>query len=61
MGDTYQCAACGGVYEKVQDDEWNDDLARAETVSTFGPVPETECEVVCDDCYRKMMGLADAD
>jgi hypothetical protein len=54
--ETYECAACGGVFEKG----WSDEEAEDEVAATFPGHAMTECALVCDDCYRQM-GYGDAD
>ena len=54
MTDTYTCSLCGEVFEKG----WTDEEAMEESSKQWGDQPPEELEVVCDDCYRKMMGLA---
>jgi hypothetical protein len=50
--ETYQCAMCGGTFDKVQDDEWSDAKAKEEHDRDFpGESLETSC-VICDDCYK---------
>ena len=46
----YRCAICGNVYEKGQSEE----EAHAELESNFPDVSVEDCDVVCDDCYKKM-------
>ncbi len=53
MPDTYQCDACGGVFDKA----WSDEEAGAERDKNFPGLEPEDQAVVCDDCYRKMMGL----
>ena len=53
MPDTYQCAACDGVFGKCRSDE----EAAAERDENFPDLEPEDEAVVCDDCYRKMMGL----
>ncbi len=57
MPDTYQCAACDGVFDKC----WSDDEAAAERDENFPGLEPEDQAVVCDDCYRKMMGLPPLD
>jgi hypothetical protein len=55
----YTCAACHGVFEP----EWSEPEAEAEYQRTF-PAEATAREpreVVCDDCYRKMLADEDGD
>lgn len=53
MTDEYTCAVCGETYKKG----WSDEDAFEEYQETFPDVPENEpMEVVCDDCYQRMMG-----
>lgn len=47
----YQCAMCGGIFEK----EWTDEEAEAELKEIFGDVPKENCGIVCDDCYKKAL------
>jgi DNA-directed RNA polymerase subunit RPC12/RpoP len=53
MSNTYTCAACSGVFDKG----WSDEEALAEKEENWGDMSMDDMEVVCDDCYRKMMGL----
>jgi hypothetical protein len=55
MAEKYTCASCKGTFEKGQSDE----DAAAELTETFGGVfvPE-DCDVVCDDCFQRMMAWA---
>jgi hypothetical protein len=43
----YLCAICGKTFIGTR----SDDVALAEMERDFGPVPEEEREVVCEDCY----------
>jgi DNA-directed RNA polymerase subunit RPC12/RpoP len=49
----YTCAACGGVFEPA----WSESEAEAEYQSAFPTEAEVRepREVVCADCYRKMV------
>ncbi len=48
----YQCAICSGVFEKgVSDDE-----AVAELGESFPGIAPTDCDLVCGDCYHRIMG-----
>ena len=47
----YQCAVCNGVFEKG----WSDEEAREELGENFPWCSVNDCELVCDDCYSKMM------
>jgi len=57
MSDTYKCAACDGVFEK----EWSDDEAMDESRDLFGDVPQSNLAVVCDDCFKAMSPMWEAD
>lgn len=50
MADEYTCAICDNTYDKT----WSDEESMAEMEQIFGQVPMEECNVVCDDCYKKM-------
>jgi DNA-directed RNA polymerase subunit RPC12/RpoP len=45
----YRCAHCGGIFEKG----WTDEEAMAEQKEDLPGVPLSECELVCDDCYKQ--------
>lgn len=48
----YKCAMCGGVFEK----EWSDEEAKAEQEDNgWGDIADEDMEIVCDDCYKKVM------
>ncbi len=50
----YQCNMCGGVYEKG----WTEEEAKAEAKENGFPLEESS--LVCDPCYRKIMGMEPA-
>lgn len=53
MGMKYQCNMCKGHFES----EWTDEEAREEYTNNFGqPVQEPEREIVCETCYKMVMG-----
>jgi Fe2+ or Zn2+ uptake regulation protein len=45
----YKCAHCGGIFEKGRTDE----EAMAEQKEDLPGVPLSECDLVCDDCYKQ--------
>lgn len=45
----YECAMCGGIFNKSQTDEEAD-----EECVKFFPGNDEPREVVCDDCFKKM-------
>lgn len=47
----YECAMCGGVFEKG----WTDEEAAKELSEVFIGYTPDDSELVCDDCYRKFM------
>lgn len=49
----YTCARCDGEFTS----DWSDEEAKAEHEDNFGYQPGAEACVVCDDCYRLVMGL----
>lgn len=53
MADTYICAMCGGIFEKG----WSDEEAWAEHDANFLGMSHDESEIVCDDCYQKMIAI----
>ncbi len=54
-GEPYTCAYCKGVFDKG----WTDEEALAELADEFAVSVEC-CDVVCDDCYKRM-GFGGAD
>ena len=46
----YKCAMCNNVYNKG----WTDEDAEKEFKENFGD-STGETDVVCDDCYKKIM------
>jgi hypothetical protein len=46
----YECAACGGIFDKVGSDE-DADKEYAGLFPTHSDEPRA---VVCDDCFKKM-------
>lgn len=48
---SYTCAECGQTYESG----WDEEDATAELAATFPLQDKTACDVVCDDCYKKIM------
>ena len=54
MAETYTCALCKGVFEF----EWTDKEATQEMEENFPGIPKEECDIICDDCFKKvMMGM----
>jgi hypothetical protein len=51
----FRCEKCEGIFNK----SWTDEEAKAEQEKNgFGDIPEAHMAVVCDDCYRSIMGFA---
>lgn len=54
MSNTYICAVCKGEFEKG----WSDEEALKEKNENFGNIKGfskiEDCDLVCDDCYKKM-------
>ncbi len=50
--ETYTCAQCGNTYETDQSDK------DAKTEMIENGWTESECDIVCDDCYNKVMNWA---
>ena len=48
----YRCAICGGIFEKGQSEE----AAQEEMKHNFPDVDKEDCDMVCDDCYKEIMG-----
>ena len=46
----YKCAKCENVFEKG----WSDEEADKEREAMWG-VPQSDCVLVCDTCYKKLM------
>jgi DNA-directed RNA polymerase subunit RPC12/RpoP len=52
MKETYKCSVCGITYKKG----WTDEEAKEELCDTFGDIAIEDCDIVCDDCYIKIIG-----
>lgn len=53
--DTYKCDMCGDTFEKG----WSDEEAEEEAADIFGvegAASNSDMSVVCEDCFRKVMG-----
>jgi hypothetical protein len=51
----YTCAECGETFDSPRSDE----AARAEAEALWGPAgPDIELVVVCEVCFRKLVGEA---
>lgn len=50
MSETYKCAACGETFSKG----WSEAEAIDELNDNFPGFTTDECDIVCDDCYKKM-------
>ena len=48
----FTCALCGGVFKK----EWSEEEALAEKNELFPNVNVKDCEIVCDNCWKKVIG-----
>jgi hypothetical protein len=46
----YKCASCGGIFEKG----WADSEAVNEQKMIFPGIPLCDCELVCEDCFKKI-------
>jgi hypothetical protein len=46
----YTCAVCGQTFTKG----WSDEEAAKEREETFPGFDESECDLVCDTCYKEM-------
>ena len=50
---TFVCESCGGAFEKG----WTDEESQAEAEQLFTAEELADAATVCDDCYRRIMGL----
>ena len=51
MAETYTCAACRETFDK----DWTDEEAEAEFKRDFPGIKDTERDLVCDECYNRIM------
>ena len=49
--DEYKCSCCEGIYKKG----WSDEEMEAEAKDNFNVESYTDEDIVCDDCYNKIM------
>jgi DNA-directed RNA polymerase subunit RPC12/RpoP len=47
----FKCVVCKEIFES----DWSEEDALEEMRENFGDVPPENREVVCDDCYQKMI------
>ncbi len=52
IGDPYTCTKCGETFLKASPEEKTEE----ELHENFGDVPLDKCALVCDDCYKIIMG-----
>jgi hypothetical protein len=52
----YECAVCHEVFEMG----WSEEEAEAELKTKFPGFEKSECDIVCDDCF-KLLGLESDD
>ena len=45
----YTCALCGKEFVS----EWSEEDALSEVAQNFPGYDKSECDVVCDDCYKQ--------
>lgn len=50
--DQFRCAACGEVFDKAMSEE----EAEAQLAEEFPGFDKSDCDLVCEDCY-KLMGF----
>jgi hypothetical protein len=48
----FTCDVCGGTFQEL----WPDEAAAAEREANFGEPPRADDGLVCDDCYKLIMG-----
>jgi len=49
----YKCSSCGEVFKS----EWSSEEASKELQERFPDVPKESCDLVCEDCYKKILAL----
>lgn len=50
----YKCAFCGGIFNLVRDETWNEEKANEEYRKTFPNSSMENRDIVCDDCWKKV-------
>ena len=50
MSNQYICALCKRTFDKG----WSDEEAKTELNENFPGFETDDCDLVCDDCYKKM-------
>ena len=51
----YRCAACGGIFELVRNEEWSNEKAEEEYKRLFPNSSMENRDIVCDDCFNKFV------
>ena len=57
-GNTYTCNICKEESDYMSDEEWSEEDAEAESKKLFVDNPPGGFAVICDDCFKKVMGWA---
>lgn len=55
-GAGYTCEACGEFFEWPEDAEWSEDDAESEYEKLWGGAASGPRSIVCDDCFKKLLG-----
>lgn len=51
----YRCTMCREIFDLQRDEDWNEDKARTELEQKFPGVGVEDCDIVCDECYKRIM------
>ncbi len=49
---TYICSLCGGEFNLIRDDTWNEEMAKEEYNRLFPDSKWEDREIVCDECWQ---------
>lgn len=52
MSTEYTCEICKGTFIEG----WSEEEAQAEMLQNFGPIPDHDRAVICDECYKELFG-----
>lgn len=49
----FTCCKCERTFPKRNDDEWNDEKAREESLTLYPEAKDDPMDVLCDDCNEE--------
>jgi hypothetical protein len=51
----YTCEICFEIYQKMNNEEWNDYKASEEVLALYPETKNDPMDIICDDCNKKFV------